>query len=71
MSYIIKRQKINKNGAMSAYIMEEFMSFDDFVEGIVDSAQTRGKGWKYRVMEVNGDADGCTIRFDVQFTKVE
>ena len=67
MSYIIKRQKIGKSGAQNAYIMEEYASYEDFVEGIIESAQMRGRGWKYRPMEITEDM----VRFDVQFTKVE
>lgn len=65
--FIVKYQREGTN----RYIAEECATMDDFIQCIVDVAQCRGKGWKYRLMEFGTDDNNATVaRFDVQYTKV-
>ena len=63
--YAVKYQREGTN----RYVCEEMENYKDFIECIVDVAQARGRGWKYRVMDIA--EDGQTVRFDVQYTKTE
>ena len=65
--YAVKYQR----EGTSRYVCEEMDSVDEFIQCIVDTAQLRGKGWKYRLMELSStDDNGIMARFDVQYTKV-
>ena len=64
--YTLKYQKMTRDGAKNSYIIEECEGFEDFIDSIVELAQTRGKGWKYRLMECNENS----ARFDIQYTKI-
>lgn len=63
--YAVKYQREGTN----RYVCEEMDTEKDFLQCIVEVAQSRGKGWKYRLMEVSDD--GTAVRFDVQYTKMK
>lgn len=63
MSYIVKAQSYENPNVYCSY---ECTDMESWLQTIVAVAQTRKKGAKYRLMDVQPDA----VRFDVQYTKV-
>lgn len=72
---MIRMQKMNKDKDSDgktvytparAYSIDEYETTEDFLKGVVQTAQYRVRGWKYRAMEIIEDAstDTVTIRFD-------
>ena len=70
--YKIRYQKLNKNDrtpATGAYSTDEYDDVGAFMEGVVETAQNRVRGYKYRLMDFEQDHDGNMVaRFDWQAT---
>lgn len=68
--YAIRYQKMKKNAdgmlvPANAYTVDEYDDLESFVEGVVEIAQFRKRGYKYRLMECT-DSDDVVARFDWQ-----
>ena len=69
--YKIRYQKLNKNDrtpANGAYSTDEYDDVGAFMEGVVETAQNRVRGYKYRHMDVTVDGGDVALRFDWQAT---
>lgn len=68
--YAIRYQKMKKtaNGLApaSAYTVDEYDDIYGFLSGLVDIAQFRKRGYKYRLMDVAVDDEDIAVRFDWQ-----
>ena len=73
--YMIRYQKMNKTKTddgktaytpARAYSVDDYETTEDYLKGVVQIAQTRVRGWKYRLMVVDVDAstESITARFD-------
>ena len=60
--------KTNADGLVpaNAYTLDEYDDVSEFLAGIVDMAQFRKRGYKYRLMDVAVDGDDIAVRFDWQ-----
>lgn len=63
MTYYVKAQSFDNP---NVYITMETEDFGSWIDTIVSVAQTRRKGAKMRLMDV----DDNKVRFDVQITKI-
>lgn len=72
--YVVRKQKIQRmhddDGRVyyvpaKTYTVEECEDIDAFMFEVVNTAQFRVRGWKYRLMEVK-DSDDIVVRFDWQ-----
>lgn len=69
--YKIRYQKLNKTDrtpANNAYSIDEYEDIPPFIEGIVETAQNRVRGYKYRLMDVQTEGVDVVLRFDWQAT---
>lgn len=68
--YKIRYQKYTKDRtpANGVYSTDEYEDMAQFLNGIVETAQFRIRGYKYRLMDVTTDNDGVVLRFDWQGT---
>lgn len=69
--YKIRYQKLNKNDrtpANNAYSTDEYEDIPSFIEGVVETAQNRVRGYKYRLMDVQTEGIDVVLRFDWQAT---
>lgn len=70
MTYIMKYQKMKRNDngeyiPARAYSTDEYGDLEEFLTGLVEMAQYRKRGYKYRLMEVV-DSDDVYVRLDWQ-----
>ena len=72
--YVVRKQKMMKQkdvdgktvySPAKTYTVEECEDISAFMSEVVDTAQFRVRGWKYRLMEVV-DSDDVVARFDWQ-----
>ena len=68
--YAIRYQKMKKTAdglvPANAYTLDQYDDMVEFHSAVVDIAQFRKRGYKYRLMDVAVDGNDITLRFDWQ-----